>query len=643
MNVYNMDSTVQSLQPHSGNSKNSKSVESQSHYSILLDVTSEKPMFPDAIQDNYVKSISSSENEAISMHQKHRTARERFNPHTIPPYVSTIQDVGESRTGGFPHIQMASTEQSQERSQKREYMQNKSDRLFSPGSSMQPAISEGPIPSRRHYGVDQCDSRAHSEPIISRYSDHDFNRKNTSDHFYHNRKNQREKCQTDDLKDPYRKDYIHEQQQNRNINLFHLEDLSAKEQQHFDFHQFHNNNYSDSDCRLMKKDMQDPHHSSSFECERNCSVQTPIDKSVHSRRYHRSENCTSRNQARCSFDDNSTIPSQEWMENHLPMQRNSSVPNSIKVAEEESRQNFSRKPNSQSSRNLHDYTAPSKMRSSHAINNLQEAKKSFSSSENRQSYMNIQQTMKASKDLEFEHRNIVADNMDIPAFQVVGSSQGTQTTALCSSMGSGSISESDRYLHCRKLGCNSTNNISRHKEANPIPTQSNPSQPYNLSSVKTPTSSNTSTHIIRPESKGTSSCRLEILQEISMAMDMRKKAKLSQETEDYNFWVNHINKLNKELEAMKFEHTRKDSNTGKIVKDSVHCKKQSSTTCEQNEQTMANTGRKSSTNDEPVSILRNSKNKTRTIKIRAPSDLEAGHIFSVNVKGEEIKAAVVSM
>ena len=62
-----------------------------------------------------------------------------------------------------------------------------------------------------------------------------------------------------------------------------------------------------------------------------------------------------------------------------------------------------------------------------------------------------------------------------------------------------------------------------------------------------------------------------------------------------------------------------------------------------NRQDTAGGDRKKSSSDKPISILRNGKNRTRTIKIRAPSDLEAGHVFTVNVEGEEITAAVVSI
>ena len=86
--------------------------------------------------------------------------------------------------------------------------------------------------------------------------------------------------------------------------------------------------------------------------------------------------------------------------------------------------------------------------------------------------------------------------------------------------------------------------------------------------------------------------------------------------------------------------------TSKIDSDSDNNKKNSSKldqTSNTGTTMIIDNGKRDTANDKPISILRNGKNKTRTIKIRAPSNLEAGHVFTVNVEGEEITAAVVSI
>lgn len=185
------------------------------------------------------------------------------------------------------------------------------------------------------------------------------------------------------------------------------------------------------------------------------------------------------------------------------------------------------------------------------------------------------------------------------------------------------------------------------------------SQKQPLGTVKTPTTSNmTSSFSMEPpkELNIQSHGRLEILQEIGISMEMKMKAKIAQEKSDYEFWVRHIEKLNAELEGMEFPHEQdsfrdKASSRGSDLpksKDtprssqSIQTQRSEKTLSILKNRTPSDQEKSQQGKDRPISILKPPKSKTRIIKIRAPSNLKAGHVFSVNFKGQEIRATVVS-
>ena len=535
-------------------------------------------MFPDAMQDNYVKSFCSKKSKTNSSNQN-PSNEERSVFNTIPAYVSTMEYSSESRRRKVYHGD--------------EYFQDRPDKTSLGVSHLRSTNSEPPIPSSHMYAIGRSQSMVNSEPLKTRYSRRDNNQP-----FYHNDIISQKSHQNNDLTDSSNRTIMQPESRCKSDNC---QSTNSNQHQH---HQ--------SQCHSA------PHISRTQHC--NTRTAQSLQSHLNQRRPFL-ENHNFRNKSWSSFDDDSTIPSQEMIENNVPLNEGISVPNSIKVTGD---MNSSRIP-SYYKHQLppSDRTTPLSMRSTHKLNTNNSHSSLSASSTNK---MNVESGNTLTK------KQIMDMNMNIPCFQVIGSSQGTETTGTCTSIGSTNFSESDKYLHYRSPDYDST--TSHQQQINPISTQYLTCQPQYSTSIKTPTSSNTS--ISKSECRGTNQSRLQILQEIGMAMEMRQKAKVSQETGDYAFWMNHIEKLNKELEKMKFEHTRHSdtSDNPKSKELNLHGDEPTS------ELIIKET--KSLRKSKPISILRNGQNKTRTIKIRAPTDLSADHIFTVNVKGEEITATVVS-
>lgn len=541
-------------------------------------------MFPDAMQDNYVKSICSKKSNKTNSSNHNRPNeqmhQERSVYNSIPPYVSTMKYSSESRPNGVCPDDA--------------YFQHRPNKTL-PGvsSHLRSTNSEPPIPSSHMYAVDRSDPIVNSEPLKNWYSRHD-NSQGSNQQFHHN-----------DI-------ILQKIHQNNEMNDSSVRTIKQQAR------------HCKSDNRPITNFNQHLHYESQSQSEpptprtQHCSARTAQSFQSHL-------NHGLRNKCLSSFDDGSTIPSQETIENNMPINEGISVPNSIKVTGDlnsscRSRSLLYQKSQLPPSDRAKDYTSMS-MRSTQKLNRYTSNSSLSYSSPNK---MNVGSNNTPTKKQMMD--------MNIPSFQVIGSSQGTETTATCTSIGSTSFSESDKYLHKRSPDYDSTN--LHQQQINPISTQSLPCQPQYSTSIKTPTSSNTS--ISRSEFRGSNQIRLQILQEIGMAMEMRQKAKLSQETRDYTFWMNHIGILNKELEKIKFENTQHSDASDNTISKELNLYRDELTSEPISKEI------KCPSKNKPVSILRNGKNKTRTIKIRAPTDLSAGHIFTVNVKGEEIMATVVS-
>jgi len=145
--------------------------------------------------------------------------------------------------------------------------------------------------------------------------------------------------------------------------------------------------------------------------------------------------------------------------------------------------------------------------------------------------------------------------------------------------------------------------------------------------------------------------RLQILEEIGIAMEMKNHAKLTNDNEEYIFWMSKIKTLNNELEKMRVG----DSRSGEDKSLHLMTDRLSLNETQPNKETSRQPYLTSETikvmdtvedNNKPKSILKNHGEKnddsapTRTIWIKAPMDLEAGFKFTANVKGEVIEATV---
>lgn len=251
----------------------------------------------------------------------------------------------------------------------------------------------------------------------------------------------------------------------------------------------------------------------------------------------------------------------------------------------------------------------------------------------------------------------------------------TESTAACSSIASRSMSNSDKY---RRRGGSLSSNADKYSHRASITNQEPivndsqrsvtssttlPSRPEGVPYINTnkgrffpnpdntPISRNTSDKS-QSTNQPNNHCRLEILKEIGMSMEMRQKAKHAQEDNDYLFWMNHIEKLNKELDKLKFHHQDVEKipiNNQNEDDEKVALKNTSAATIvlpskEKPVSILRNKHLSSieKQTDKPTSILKNGQSRRKEIRIRAPSDLAEGHVFTVKVKGENIQATVVS-
>lgn len=369
-------------------------------------------------------------------------------------------------------------------------------------------------------------------------------------------------------------------------------------------------------------------------------------------------------------DDNSTIPSEEQMDCHsLKVSEAPSVPSHIQYNEKDKRHHYSIPSRSTTSPSINlssRYTVEKKPYSNDCnqetnILNVQQSSNNMSVCRSKcnddrfavlkSQYLEQQPPFERYSNTFHNRPGSLSDSsssystldINVPNMEAMQSTHVTDSTTDCTTLGSNTLPGSDKYRHnsySKQSMSTITSDINRSEPPTPI---------THVESSQTPIRSNTAFEFVGETNLPTmKQSRLDILQEIGMSMEMKQKAKLSQEEEDYNFWVKHIDKLNRELDSFKFLHLKDD--TKKIVKVSKGNIDDPKLTHKQInvddkpilksrrpnfQSSQDNTGK-------PVSILKKVKQREKRIKIRSPVDFDEGHVFTVKVKGENIQASIVS-
>ena len=696
--------------------------------STMLDMTSESPMFPDAVQDNYVKSVSSRDSgrqsyrSNISCNRSASSSSGRGRP--IPSHVSPTKQSHYSSVSNQNHNRpsTASNYSNPSRNSSQNQSRNSTQRDFSKASSnyMQEnnarpfngsTKSENPTTRSR---IHNSHSMANSEPVRNNYSRNDYEMPSKEAQFQQHRPMMRQKSSNGDRHvGSLSQDSISEQRQGNNRTYRDTKFSHVPRSEHRGADHYHSNECHSEPNQLVSNGANIPETMSYKYRQNNHPSHYDENQFVDGDNHHIPP----------LYDDNSTIPSEAQNEYYLPKPEKRAVPSSIKCASprpdkrQECRQennefssgNHSQRQSSASSqqfssdggydhrrdiqvsRSHHDFKeqVPVKKPLALARNHLpppsfhHEANSSMYSAqskvrrENRMEENNNVQTpstVQRNISLRGNDSNL---EMQIPEFYVVNSSTETASTAACTSYDSKSMSMSDKYLDHRDskqglVNADSYSTFSSKKSiSRPIDDQfDNSSRQPSAISERTPVSSNTTYPSASKDKsnkdKSKSNGRLAILREICMAMEMRQKAKLSQEKDDYKFWINHIKKLNQELDALKFQSEDEDDDDDdddasinsndspppqprppQLHEKPVSVFEKKPITDQrpsQYDQMPARQQQQEIEKEKPMSILKkNTKKKSsKTIKIRAPADLKAGHVFKISVKGEEIQAIVVS-
>lgn len=511
--------------------------------SFAYDITTDKPMFPDAMHDRYVKSVCSGQSNINAGRSSNSTSHRSSNLGSAHSGSSSIYSmsysnchVSESRN---PSNYFSSDYRQRELDPRRNIPSRPNrlhslDSSYSRGVQSEPILDSNSFRPREHY----YDKKYEATCKQSKYDGYMEGKQNPP-FVYDRNKFNRLSTQYD------RNDCHSEQNYIRSHKLHDLpETLSMNnERKRLPLHQELNNNYDHP-----------------------------------------------------SYDDMSTIPSEEFIDHSTRKFKNIlSIPRNIKYNNQDDR---FRSP----SRVGGDRIFSSSIQNNR-LSNVKESSSDFYCCEN----SNIKYTSRGSQiasnrpDRDTTH----LDSSSVNNEQYQHPPRHIQATAVCTSMDSETYPNTDRYLH---QSCSSMSNVDNCDDNLFVNTDAKLRQ--SSSTAITPIHSNTANSLITNDKQSHQS-RLDIIKEIGMAMEMRRKAELSNQPDDCLFWIDHIDKLNMELNKLKLHEDEKGSFHPQMTSRS-----------------------------KPQSILKNT--NVNTIKIRAPMDMEAGQSFVVNVKGENIQATIVS-
>ncbi len=496
-----------------------------SNNSFAYDIITDKPMFPDAMHDRYIKSVCSVQNNKNAGRCSNSSSHKSSNLGSARSGSSSIYSMSYSNC----HV-------SESRNPSNDFSSDYRQRDVDPIRN---------IPSRpnRLHSLDSSYSRGvQSEPIL------DSNRFRPREN-YHDRKHETTCKQSNDDGN-----------------------MGGKQHPPFaydrDKYDRLSTQYDRNDCnseptyiRLPK--VHDSPETLSINYDRK---RLPLQQELNI------------NNDQASYDDMSTIPSEEFMDHSArKFKYISSIPRNIKYNNQDDR-----------------FYSPSRVGGDGIFSSLSQNNRLSNIKENKSDVYCSRGSQIASN--RPERRTIQLDSSSINE-QYQYPPRHVQATAVCTSMDSEIYPNTDRYLHQSFSSMSNVNNIDDNLW-------------QSSSTAITPIHSNTANSLITNDKQSHQS-RLDIVKEIGMAMEMRRKAELSNQPDDFLFWIDHIDKLNVELNKLKMHEDEKGS---------FH--------------------RQTTPRVKPQSILKNA--NLNTIKIRAPIDMGAGQSFVVNVKGENIQATIVS-